>query len=155
MQKIEGSTGIFSKAEVKFLISERVARLATINIADESPHLVPVCFAFDGKTIVTTLQAKCKRLKNMRQRSKVAILVDKYVEEKGKWKVLCGLLIYGDAKILTFSKNREEFMYCWKLLIRKYPQYKQWANADLMPKDSDKRRIMKIEPTETIRWGFE
>jgi len=138
----------------RFLTSERVAHLATINVADKSPHIVSICFAFDGQTIVTTLHAKSKRLKNVAQGSKVAILIDKYEEEQGKWKVLRGLLIYGNPKILTFNENKDEFMRGWKLLIRKYPQYKQWANADFTPKDSDKRRIMRIEPTKMVHWGF-
>jgi nitroimidazol reductase NimA-like FMN-containing flavoprotein (pyridoxamine 5'-phosphate oxidase superfamily) len=112
MPKTDAKTSIFSKAEVEFLISKRVARLATINIADQSPHLVPVCFAFDGKIIATTLHARSKRLKNVRQRSGVAILANRYEEEKGEWKALCGLMIYGNTKILTFHENREEFMYC-------------------------------------------
>jgi nitroimidazol reductase NimA-like FMN-containing flavoprotein (pyridoxamine 5'-phosphate oxidase superfamily) len=143
------------KRQKKFLTSERVARLATINTLDKSPHLVPVCFAFDGKTIVTTLHVKSKRLKNVKQRSKVAILVDRYEEDKGGWKVLRGLLIYGKTRILIFYENKEEFMYGWKLLIQKYPQYRQWANSDFTPKDPDKRRIMEIEPTKTICWGFD
>jgi len=146
---------MFSSAEVEFLTNERVARMATMNAADKSPHLVPVCFAFDGKTIVTTLHVGSKRLKNVEQGSKLAVLVDKYEEEKGDWKVLRGLLIYGNTKILTYQKHKDEFMHGWKLLIRKYPQYKQWANADLTPKDPDKRRITKIEPTKRACWGFE
>jgi len=145
---------MFSKAEAEFLTFERVARIATINIAHKSPHLVPVCFAFDGKTIFTTLYAGSKRLKNVKQGSKVSILIDRYEEKKGNWEVLRGLLIYGDTKILTHQRNRDEFMRCWKQLIQKYPQYKQWANKDLTPKDPDKRRIMKIQPTKVTRWGF-
>jgi len=146
---------MFSKDEIEFLSTERVARIATINAKDKSPHVVPICFAFNGKTIVTTLYARSKRLKNVEQGSKVAILVDKYQEEEGEWKVLRGLLIYGNIKILSFQRERDEFMHGWKLLIQKYPQYKQWANADLTPKDPDKRRIMKTEPIKIIRWGFE
>jgi hypothetical protein len=57
--------------------------------------------------------------------------------------VLRGLLIYGDVGILNYFEDREEFMYGWRLLIQKYPQCKNWANADLTPKDPDKRLIMK------------
>ncbi|MFQ6073865.1 MAG: pyridoxamine 5'-phosphate oxidase family protein [Candidatus Bathyarchaeia archaeon] len=146
---------MFSRAETEFLMSERVARIATINVASRTPHIVPVCFAFDGKAIFTSLHAKSKRLRNVEQGSTLAVLVDEYEEEKGEWKVLRGLLIHGAPRILNFHENREEFMYGWRLLIRKYPQYKHWANADLTPKDPDKRRIMRIEPKKAIRWGFE
>jgi len=129
--------------------------MATINIASKSPHVVPVCFAFDGKNIYTTLGASSKRLRNIKKGSKVSLVIDKYVEENGDWKVLCGLLIYGNVKTLTYYEDKDEFMYGWKLLIQKYPQYKHWANSDLTPKDPDTRRILKICPLKITCWGFD
>jgi len=145
---------MFTKAESEFLNSERVARIATVN-ADKQPHIVPVCYGFDGKAIVTSLHVRSTRLRNVKQGSKGSILVDKYEEQNGEWKVLRGLLLHGKISILTFQENRDEFMHSWILLMQKYPQYKRWANSDLTPKDPDVRRIMKIEPTRIVRWGFE
>jgi nitroimidazol reductase NimA-like FMN-containing flavoprotein (pyridoxamine 5'-phosphate oxidase superfamily) len=145
---------MLSGNEAGFLQSERVARMATVNMASNSPHVVPVCFAFDGQNIYTTLYASSKRLKNMKEGSKVSLLIDKYVEENNEWKALCGLLIYGDAKILSYREDEAEFMRGWKLLIKKYPQYRHWANPDLTPKDPHKRRIIKIVPSKITRWGF-
>jgi len=128
--------------------------MATIGKMGGFPHVVPVCFAFDGNNIYTSLSAASKRLKNIGAGSKTSLLIDEYVEENGEWKVLCGLLIHGDVKVLVYDNDREEFMHGWKLLIQKYPQYKHWANSDLTPKDSDKRRILKIFPSKILRWGF-
>ena len=128
--------------------------MATINRASRSPHVVPVCFVFDGEDIYTTLGVSSRRLKNIREGSKTSLLIDRYEEEKGEWRLLCGLLIYGNAEILTYGENREEFMHGWRLLIGKYPQYKHWANPDLTPNDSNKRRIVKIRPSRITRWGF-
>ena len=146
---------MLSVKETSFLLTERVARMATIDAASESPHVVPICFAFDGQNIYTTLGADSKRLKNIREGSKSSVLIDKYVEEDGEWKILCGLLIYGDAKILAHPEDKDEFMHGWQLLIQKYPQYKHWANPDLTPKDREKRRILRIRPSKITRWGFE
>jgi nitroimidazol reductase NimA-like FMN-containing flavoprotein (pyridoxamine 5'-phosphate oxidase superfamily) len=145
---------VLSENEADFLRSERVARMATVNMASNSPHVVPVCFAFDGQNIYTTLHARSKRLKNMEEGSEVSLLIDKYIEENNEWKVLCGLLIYGDSRILSYREDKAEFMCGWKLLIEKYPQYKHWANSDLTPKDPYKRRIIKIIPSKITRWGF-
>jgi len=128
--------------------------MATINQASKSPHIVPVCFAFDGEDIYTTLSASSRRLKNIKEGSKASVLIDKYEEENNKWEILCGLLIYGNAKILTYDENREEFMRGWRLLIEKYPQYKRWTSPDLAPNDSNKRRIVKFRPSRITRWGF-
>jgi len=145
---------MFSKKEADFLFSEKVARMATLNSTTYFPHVVPICFAFDGNSIYTTLSVQSKRLKNIIADSKTSMLIDKYIEENNQWKILCGLLMYGDAKILTYPEDKEEFMHGWKLLIQKYPQYKQWADLDLTPKDPDKRRIIKFSPLKIIRWGF-
>src|SRR5579884_3486955 len=55
--------GIFSPVdddEVRARFARaRVARLATVD-GQHRPHLVPVCFAFDGATIVTAVDAKPK-----------------------------------------------------------------------------------------------
>jgi nitroimidazol reductase NimA-like FMN-containing flavoprotein (pyridoxamine 5'-phosphate oxidase superfamily) len=145
---------MLSGNEADFLLSERVARMATVDMASNLPHVVPVCFAFDGQNIYTTLHASSKRLKNMKEGSEVSLLVDKYVEENSEWKILRGLLIYGSAKILTYDESREEFMHGWRLLIEKYPQYKHWANPDLTPNDPNNRRIVKFRPSRVTRWGF-
>jgi nitroimidazol reductase NimA-like FMN-containing flavoprotein (pyridoxamine 5'-phosphate oxidase superfamily) len=117
--------------------------------------MVPICFAFDGKDIYTTLGTSSRRLKNMEEGSKVSVLIDKYVEVNNKWETLCGLLIYGAAEILAFEEDREEFMHGWKLLIEKYPQYRSWTNPDLTPNDSNKRRIIRFKPSRITRWGFD
>jgi nitroimidazol reductase NimA-like FMN-containing flavoprotein (pyridoxamine 5'-phosphate oxidase superfamily) len=145
---------MLSARDADFLLSERVARMATINTASGSPHVVPVCYAFDGHNIYTTLGADSKRLKNLKKGSKTSFLIDKYVEEDGEWKILCGLLIYGDAEILAYQEDKVEFMHGWRLLMQKYSQYKHWANPDLTPKDRKKRRIVKFRPSRITRWGF-
>jgi nitroimidazol reductase NimA-like FMN-containing flavoprotein (pyridoxamine 5'-phosphate oxidase superfamily) len=128
--------------------------MATIDQPSKTPHIVPVCFAFDGEDIYTTLSASSRRLKNIQEGSKASVLIDKYKEENNKWEVLCGLLIYGSAKILTYDENREEFMHGWRMLVEKYPQYKRWTSPDLTPSDSSKRRIVKFRPSRITRWGF-
>ena len=40
---------MFTQSEAEFLMSERVARIATINVVSKTPHMVPICFAFDGR----------------------------------------------------------------------------------------------------------
>jgi nitroimidazol reductase NimA-like FMN-containing flavoprotein (pyridoxamine 5'-phosphate oxidase superfamily) len=128
--------------------------MATVDITKNLPHIVPTCFVFDGENIYTSLHVRSKRLRNIENKSKTAFLADRYVEENSEWKVLCGLLVYGKTKTLSYHENKDEFMYGWKMLIQKYPQYKHWANADLTPKDPDKRRIIKMQPSKVIRWGF-
>src|SRR5579863_5706082 len=79
----------------------RVARLATLDAA-RGPHIVPVCFAFDGNIFYTAIDRKPKRvaperlrrLRNIRAASQVALLIDKYDED---WTRLWYILIRGKA----------------------------------------------------------
>src|SRR5690348_13240827 len=52
---------ILRDAEIAFIHSQRVARLATSD-ADGHPHVVPVCFAFDGSRFYIALDEKPKRV---------------------------------------------------------------------------------------------
>ena len=60
----------------------RVARLATAG-----PHVVPICFALDGETIWSAVDAKPKRtrtlrrLENIARDPRVSVLVDHYEED--------------------------------------------------------------------------
>jgi hypothetical protein len=145
---------IFSKSEIEFLNAARVGRIATIGPPDGYPHVVPICFAFDGFSFYTTLSKDSKRLRNVERGSKVALLVDKYEEQSGEWLTLQGLLIKCKVCWLNYYKSRGLFMKGWRMLIEKYPQYKQWVNKDLSPRDPDKRIIMQIQPLKKTSWGF-
>ena len=86
--------------------SARVARLATAG-GDGQPHLVPVTFAVDGDLIYTTVDHKPKksanlrRLRNIRENPRVALLVDQYTED---WDALWWVRVDGWASIIDDSR---------------------------------------------------
>ncbi|TMC57004.1 MAG: TIGR03668 family PPOX class F420-dependent oxidoreductase, partial [Chloroflexota bacterium] len=43
-----------TEAETTFVTTQRVARLATAD-AEGNPHVIPVCYAFDGSRFYTPL----------------------------------------------------------------------------------------------------
>jgi PPOX class probable F420-dependent enzyme len=115
-----------TKREKAFVQSARVAHLAT---ADKNgrPHVIPICFAFDGKEIYSTIDEKpkklsplrLKRIRNIRANPHVAVVVDRYDEN---WKRLAYVLIVGRAKILLSGARHKNAV---RLLRRKYPQYRK------------------------------
>jgi PPOX class probable F420-dependent enzyme len=127
----------------------RVARLATVD-ARHRPHVVPVCFAYDGKVFYTALDQKPKRvaperltrLRNILAAPQVALLIDKYDED---WTQLWYIFIRGKAKLLPTHKHRER---AWALrkLRAKYPQYTE----AMLPNDAP---IIRITPDRTAFWG--
>ena len=141
-QKISG-------AVQKMLKRARVARLATLD-AKSRPHIVPVCFAYDGKLFYTAVDQKPKRvtrerlarLRNIRAVPRVALLIDEYDED---WTQLWYILIRGKAKLIPKSAHKERAWAIGKLRA-KYPQYVERMLADDAP-------IIRITPERTTSWG--
>ena len=140
---------LISSAVRKRLKQARVARLATLN-AKSGPHIVPVCFAYDGKVFYTAVDQKPKRVaperlarvRNIRAGPRVALLIDEYDED---WTQLWYILIRGKAKLIPKSAYQEQ---AWAIrqLRAKYPQYHEGILADDAP-------IIRITPERTISWG--
>jgi PPOX class probable F420-dependent enzyme len=137
------------KAERKILNEARVARLATLD-AKTRPHIVPVCFVYDGKFFYTAIDQKPKRvaparlarLRNIREAPRVALLIDEYDED---WTQLWYILIRGKAKLIPKSARKEHARAIRKLRA-KYPQYAQGMLADDAP-------VIRITPKRTTSWG--
>jgi PPOX class probable F420-dependent enzyme len=96
------------KAKLK---EARVARLATLD-AQGGPHMVPICFAYDGKVFYTAVDRKPKRvaperlvrLRHIQAEPQVALLIDQYEED---WTQLWYILVRGKAKLIPNSLPRE------------------------------------------------
>ena len=125
----------------------RVARLAT---RDERgrPHVVPVCYAYDGKVFYTPLDRKPKkaggelaRVRNIRANPQVALLLDQYDED---WARLWYILIRGRGEILSGGEERKRAV---ELLRMKYPQY---ASRELLPEEA---MVIRVTPERMVSWG--
>ena len=88
------------------LTAARVARLATAG-ADGQPYLVPVTFAVDDDLIYITVDhkpkttVKLKRLRNIRENPRVALLADHYDDD---WDQLWWVRVDGWASIVDDSR---------------------------------------------------
>lgn len=125
------------------LTAARVARLATTD-PDGRPHLVPIVFALEGRTLYTAVDKKPKRstklrrIENARARPDVTILVDHYDED---WHRLWWIRLRGRARVLDEGEERELAL---TLLKEKYPQYR----AD--PPDGP---VLAVDVTEVRDWS--
>jgi PPOX class probable F420-dependent enzyme len=130
----------------RLLRSARTAHLAT---ADKSgqPHVIPVCFVFDGMHFYSPIDekpkraapAKLKRLKNIRENPNVALVIDLYDED---WRKLAYVLIFGKARILQRGEKHRRAV---RLLRRKYRQYRTMA--------IEERPMIVITPKRMVSWG--
>jgi PPOX class probable F420-dependent enzyme len=132
---------------VTLLRRSRVGHLATAD-ARGRPHVVPVCFAFDGRRIVTALDEKPKRVgprrlrrvRNIRVNPHVAFIVDRYDED---WRRLRFVLVLGVADVLEpgTRAHREAVA----RLRRKYPQYRGMRLGE--------RPVLRITPRRIVAWS--
>ncbi|MGH7265556.1 MAG: TIGR03668 family PPOX class F420-dependent oxidoreductase [Candidatus Rokuibacteriota bacterium] len=127
--------------------ASRVARLATVD-ATGYPHLVPVCYATDGRAYYSALDAKpkrttperLKRVRNIHANPRVALLIDHYEED---WRRLRYVMVQGRAELLS---EGPEWRAARGLLTAKYAQYAAMplAEAGLM---------IKITPERVVTWS--
>jgi len=138
---------VLSAEQIAFLQRQRVGRLAT---ADETgqPHVIPVCYAWDGRSVYIALDAKpkrvapqqLKRVRNLLANPQVALVVDRYSED---WTQLGYLLIRGVAALLPPVDPAHPTIVA--LLRERYAQYQA------MP--IDEQPIIAIQPVAVTAWG--
>lgn len=127
----------------------RVARLATLD-ASRRPHVVPVCFHYDGSHFYTALDKKPKRLapeklarvRHIAAAPQVALLIDEYDED---WTRLWFVLVRGTARLISQSASRERTRVI-RHLKEKYPQYAAGMLSDDAP-------VIRITPQRITFWG--
>ncbi|HEU5349214.1 MAG TPA: TIGR03668 family PPOX class F420-dependent oxidoreductase [Ktedonobacterales bacterium] len=136
-----------TEAETAFIMEQRVARLATAD-AEGHPHVVPVCYAWDGTRFVTALDEKPKRVgdhalrrvRNIETRHEAALIIDHYDDD---WSRLGYLLVQGRADLLT--SDAADHGHLLALLRARYPQYQAMA--------LENRPLLTLTPNRISAWG--
>ena len=112
-------------ATMRRLVGEaRVARLASVR-PDGRPHVIPCCFAIEGDTVYSAVDAKPKstlelrRLENVRLTPAVALLIDRYTED---WTALWWVRLDGTAQVIESGDERDHAL---ERLREKYEQYRR------------------------------
>jgi coenzyme F420-0:L-glutamate ligase / coenzyme F420-1:gamma-L-glutamate ligase len=129
------------------LDAARVARLATLD-DQQSPHLVPICFALNANVFYSAIDRKPKRvaskrlarLRNIKKTPQVALLVDHYEED---WTLLWYVLVRGKAKLVSAPAERKRVL---QSLRAKYPQYR----GEMLQEDAP---LLRITPERITAWG--
>lgn len=133
--------------EKAFVLRMRVARLAT---ADEQgrPHVVPICYAFDGTHFYTPLDEKPKRVegmklrrvRNIEARHEAALLIDQYDDD---WSQLGYLLLHCKAALIIPEDERHTKAIA--LLRTRYVQYQTMA--------LEQYPVIMLTPERVTAWG--
>ena len=130
----------------EFIAGHRVARLATAD-GMGAPHVVPICYAFDGKCIYSALDLKpkrvqgraLKRVRNIIENPQVSLVIDDYSED---WNELAYVIVQGRAELVEDADEQQK---AEALLRAKYEQYNK-----LLVKGST---IIRVTPSSVVSWG--
>ena len=122
---------MLTERQRRFLEASRVGHLATAD-AKGAPHLIPVCFAADDKTLYITVDEKpkrqdipLKRVRNILDNPQAAFVVDRYDED---WSRLGWVLLRGPAEILESGPEHDRAQ---ALIVARYPQLRPMRIAEL------------------------
>jgi PPOX class probable F420-dependent enzyme len=130
----------------RLLIESSSAHLGT-STKDGTPHVVPICYVYDGNSIYSSIDEKPKRtspdrlrrVRNIIENSSVSLVVDKYGED---WSKLRYVIVPGIAQILHEGDEHKRAI---SLLRKKYHQYRSMK--------LENRPIVKIRPVSVIAWS--
>ena len=126
---------ILTSKQLGFLKTNEVCRLATAS-KDARPHVVPVIYALDGENIIIAIDYGTKKLKNLRENRKVALVVDEYRPNHA-------VMVEGDSVILERGK---EYLRLLQILFGRFETYRRhpWGEGE--------SPILKIKPTKAVMW---
>ena len=135
-----------TESEKQTVAVMRVAHLATAD-SQAVPHLIPICFHYDGHRFYSVLDQKpkrtgvtnLKRVRNILANPNVALVIDHWQED---WQGLWYVLVNGTADLLYEGEEHQQAV---AALREKYPQYRAM--------DIDTNPIIRITPTNIVRWG--
>ena len=127
--------GVLTPRQLGFLGGHELCRLATAS-KDGRPHVVPVIYALDGEDVVVAVDYGTKKLGNLRQNRKVALVVDEFRPNRG-------LMIEGDCEILERGK---EYLRLLQLLFDRFEYYRNnpWGEGE--------SPILRIRPVKASMW---
>jgi len=136
-----------TETEIVFTNAQRVARLATADV-NGHPHIVPVCYAFDGTRFYIPLdekpkkvdESKLRRVRNILARHEASLLIDQYDDD---WSRLGYVLVHGYAGLL----QPEESLHAQALVLlrERYVQYRTMV--------LEKHSVIIITLDSVTSWG--
>ena len=127
--------GVLTLKQLSFLKKHELCRLATAS-KDARPHVVPVIYALDGEDVIIAIDYGTKKLGNLRQNNKVALVVDETRPNRA-------IMVEGEAEIFERGK---EYLRLLQILFDRFSYYRNnpWGEGE--------SPILKIKPTKAVMW---
>ena len=126
-----------NKKEIAFLNKQGLGRLATAS-KDLMPHVVPVMYAMDGEKVIVAVDYRTRKLKNLRENSKVSLVVDEYNPNRA---------VFLQGTCLMVEKG-PEYLRLLKVLLKRFEEYRKnpWGEGE--------SPILTHNPLKVVSWGL-
>ena len=130
----------------KFLKSQKVLRLATVDKKGKTPHIVPVWYLYSSKKIYVGTNTRTQKAKNVRKNASVSFCVDVGTNSPD----IYGVMGQGKANlILEESKVKKTAK---KILLRYFDTIRNNSSAKELLEDTD--CIIEIIPEKWSTWSY-
>jgi len=128
---------IFTEKEIAYIKKGSLCRIATAS-KDANPHVTPVLYVFDGNYFYIAIDYGEKKLKNLKENNKVALVIDDRTKKGAR-----GIMVQGTAEIL---ERGDEYKYALKLLFDRFEIYRKnpWGEGEAP--------IIKVIPKKKASW---
>ncbi|HZW85178.1 MAG TPA: pyridoxamine 5'-phosphate oxidase family protein [Nitrososphaerales archaeon] len=129
--------GVLKPKQLAYLKSHELCRLATAS-KKAKPHVVPVIYAVDGEDVVIAVDYKTRKLANLLENPKAALVVDEFRPGPNG-----GLMIEGDCEVFERGK---EYLRLLKVLFDRFDYYRNnpWGEGE--------SPILKVKPSKAVSW---
>jgi len=127
--------GVLTQRQLKFLKEHELARLATAS-KEARPHVVPVIYAMDGEDIVIAIDYGTKKLKNLRENNRVALVADDFHPNHA-------VMVEGECELFERGK---EYLRLLQVLFDRFETYRRhpWGEGE--------SPILRVRPTKAVSW---
>jgi uncharacterized protein len=134
---IKGVMFKFTAKEAAFLKSNEVCRFATAS-KDAKPQVTPVMYAIDGTAFVIAVDYGTKKLKNVKENPKVALVVDRLRPTKA-------VTVEGTCQV---HERGAEYRRLLELLMDRFEFYRKnpWREGE--------SPIFRVTPQKAVSWGL-
>lgn len=130
--------------QIKFLKSQKVLRLATID-SKKTPHIVPVWYLYSSKKIYIGTNTKTQKAKNIKKNKRVSFCVDAGVHSPD----IYGVMGQGDARLVL--ENSKVKRIAKKILLRYFDSIENKSAKELL---DDTDCIIEIIPKKLSVWNY-
>lgn len=126
---------VFTSEQQAFLREHELCRLATVS-KEGRPHVVPVIYALDGEDVVVATDYGTKKLSNLKENRRVALVVDEYHPNRA-------IMVEGECEVF---ERGEEYMRLLRVLLGRFETYRKnpWGEGEAP--------ILKVKPTKAVMW---